>query len=290
MGLRLKFNLAILAALAAGYLVAVVVLNRVYFDNAREGVLQNARIMMTAANAIRAYTVEELVPLLPMERDGKFVPATVPAYAAQKNFNKVQAAVPGFSYREAALNPTNLSDRAQDWEADIINAFRNDAAKPEFVVERETPTGPTLHLARPLVVKDTACLSCHSTSYDAPVALTRSYGLVNGFGWKLHETIGAQIVTIPMAIPLELAHRAYVSFLIILLAVFAVVLVTLNLLLHYLVIKPVKRVSGMANAVSLGEADVETYVKPGKDEISSLSVSFDRMRQSLDHAMQMLKG
>ncbi len=290
MGLRLKFNLAILAALAAGYLVAVVVLNRVYFDNAREGVLQNARIMMTAANAIRAYTVEELVPLLPMERDGKFVPATVPAYAAQKNFNKVQAAVPGFSYREAALNPTNLSDRAQDWEADIINAFRNDAAKPELVVERETPTGPTLHLARPLVVRDPACLSCHSTSYDAPVALTRSYGLVNGFGWKLHETIGAQIVTIPMAIPLELAHRAYVSFLIILLAVFAVVLVTLNLLLHYLVIKPVKRVSGMANAVSLGEADVETYVKPGKDEISSLSVSFDRMRQSLDHAMQMLKG
>ena len=74
------------------------------------------------------------------------------------------------------------------------------------------------------------------------------------------------------------------------LAVFAVVLVTLNLLLHYLVIRPVKRVSVMANAVSLGEADVETYVKPGKDEISSLSVSFDRMRQSLDHAMQMLKG
>jgi HAMP domain-containing protein len=106
----------------------------------------------------------------------------------------------------------------------------------------------------------------------------------------LHETIGAQIVTIPMALPLALAHRAYVSFLVILLAVFAVVLVVLNLLLHYLVINPVIRVSRMAEAVSLGETDVETYVKPGKDEISSLSVSFDRMRQSLDHAMQMLKG
>jgi HAMP domain-containing protein len=290
MGLRLKFNLAILAALAAGFLVASIVLNRVYFDNAREEVLRNARIMMAAANAIRTYTVEELVPLLPSERDGKFVAASVPAYAAQKNFSTVQASFPGFSYREPALNPTNLSDRAQDWEADIINTFRNDATKADVVVERETATGPTLHLARPLVVRDQACLSCHNTSYDAPVALTRTYGLVNGFGWKLHETIGAQIVTIPMALPLALAHRAYVSFLIILLAVFTVVLVVLNLLLHYLVINPVIRVSRMADAVSLGEADVETYVKPGKDEISSLSVSFDRMRQSLDHAMQMLKG
>ena len=63
----------------------------------------------------------------------------------------------------------------------------------------------------------------------------------------------------------------------------------INLLLHYLVIAPVKRVSAMADAVSLGQENVERYVKPGKDEISLLSVAFNRMRQSLDHAMAMLK-
>jgi protein-histidine pros-kinase len=63
----------------------------------------------------------------------------------------------------------------------------------------------------------------------------------------------------------------------------------LNLLLHYLVIVPVKRVSAVADAVSLGEENVEAYVKPGKDEISSLSVSFNRMRESLKHAMEMIK-
>jgi HAMP domain len=50
----------------------------------------------------------------------------------------------------------------------------------------------------------------------------------------------------------------------------------LNLLLHYLVIAPVKRVSAMADAVSLGTEHVEAYIKPGKDEISSLAVSFNR--------------
>jgi HAMP domain-containing protein len=288
MGLRAKFNLVILAAFAVGFLIAAIVLNRVFIDNAREQVLQNARIMMTAANAIRTYTAEELVPLLPKERDGKFVPETVPAYAAQKNFKTVQTAFAGFTYREPALNPTNPSDRAQDWEADIIGMFRNDAARNEVVIERDTPLGPTLHLARPIAIRDPTCLTCHSTPTAAPAALAQSYGTANGFGWKLNETIGAQVLSVPMAVPLKLARDAYKTFLVILVAVFAIVCVVLNLLLHYLVIAPVRRVSAMANAVSLGEEGVESYIKPGNDEISSLSVSFNRMRESLKHAMDMI--
>ena len=289
MGLRSKFNLVILAAFAVGFLIAAIVLNRVFINNARDQVLQNARIMITAANAIRKYTAQELVPLLPMERDGKFVPETVPAYAAQKNFEDVRAAFDGFVYREPALNPTNLSNRAQDWEADIIGLFRNDPKQQELIVERDTPIGPTLNLARPIPIHDEACLACHSTPSAAPAALTRTYGTVNGFGWKLNETIGAQILSVPMAVPLQLAHAAYVTFLIILVATFAIVFVVLNLLLHYLVIMPVKRVSAMADAVSLGAEDVEVYVKAGTDEISSLSISFNRMRESLKKAMELIK-
>jgi HAMP domain-containing protein len=290
MGLRVKFNLALLAAFAVGMLVAVVVLQHVFINYARTQVLENASIMMTAANAIRNYTTRDLVPLLPMEHNGKFVAESVPAYAAQKNFKEVQAAFAGFSYREPALNPTNLSNRAQGWEADIINLFRNEPARHEFVTERDTPNGPTLNLARPLTISSVACLTCHSTPSVAPAALTRSYGSVNGFGWKLNETIGAQIVSVPMAVPFKLAREAYVSFLIILLAIFAVVFVVLNLLLHYLILAPIKKVSAIADAVSLGEENVETYVKPGNDEISSLSVSFNRMRESLKRAMEMLKA
>jgi methyl-accepting chemotaxis protein len=289
MGLRAKFNLVILAAFAVGLLIAAIVFDRVFIDNAREQVLQNARIMMTEANAIRNYTDKELGPLLPMEVNGKFVPETVPAFAAQKNFKDVQAAFAGFTYREPALNPTNLSDRAQDWEADIIGLFRNEPTRQELVVERDTSVGRTLNLARPVSIDDDACLACHSTSSAAPAALTRTYGTANGFGWKLHETIGAQFVSVPMAVPLALAHDAYYTFLSALIAIFAVVFVILNLLLHYLVVVPVKRVSAIADAVSLGEENVEAYVKPGKDEISSLSVSFNRMRESLKHAMEMIK-
>jgi protein-histidine pros-kinase len=287
--LRTKFNLVILAACAVGFVIAAILLDYVTRDSAREQVLQNARIMMSAANAIRGYTASHLVPLLPQERDGQFVPETVPAFAAVTNFKALQTAFAGFSYREAALNPTNLTNRAHDWEADIIHTFRDEPIREEIVIERLTPAGPLLHVARPIAVRTETCLSCHSTPSSAPAALIRTYGSTNGFGWKLHETIGAQILTVPMAIPLQIARQTYVTFLIILAAIFAVVFVVINLLLHYHVIRPVKRVSAMAEAASLGDEDVEVYIKPGKDEISSLSIAFNRMRESLKHAMDLLK-
>jgi protein-histidine pros-kinase len=289
MGLRTKFNLAILVAFAIGFAAAAFGLHGLFVNDARDAVLQNARIMMTAANAIRKYTADNLVPLLPLEHNGKFVAETVPAFAAQTNFKDVQAAFAGYTYREPALNPTNLEDRAQDWEADIIRLFRTDASKKEMAVERDTPIGPTLNLARPVTITDQACLMCHTTAAAAPPILTQTYGSANGFGWQLNETVGAQIVTVPMAVPLKVAQDAFVTFLIVLVVIFVAIFIILNVMLHYLVITPVKRVSAMADAVSLGAEDVETYIKPGKDEISSLSVSFNRMRESLKHAMDMIK-
>src|SRR4051794_37367465 len=223
MGLRTKFNLVILAAFAVGFLVAAAVLYRVVNENARDQVLQSARVMITGANAIRTYTSSDLAPLLPTEHAGKFVPERVPAFAAQKTFKQLQNAFPGYAYREAALNPTNLVDRAYDWEADIIHAFRDDPARQEILSERDTPTGQLLHLARPIKVGTEACLTCHSTPEKAPPSLTLTYGTANGFGWKIDEVIGAQIVTVPMTLPLKVAREAYLTSLIILVGIFAVV-------------------------------------------------------------------
>jgi HAMP domain-containing protein len=288
MGLRAKFNLALLAAFAVGFGVAAIVLYKVFVADARGQVLQSARIMMTAATAVRKYTADELDPVLPATKDGKFVPETIPFFAAQKTFADVQAAFPGFGYREYALNPTNPNDRAPDWAADIIRGFRVDADKTEAVIERDSPNGPTLNLARPISIRDQACLSCHDTPAAAPAGMIASYGTANGFGWKFGETVGTQIVSVPMTVPLRIAFDAYKTFLGILIGIFAVIFLVINLLLHFVVIQPVKRVSAMADAVSIGEDNVEAYIKPGRDEISSLSVSFNRMRESISRAMAML--
>lgn len=289
MGLRAKFNLAFIAAFLVGFVAAGVILQQLFIDNAREQTLQNARIMISAANAIRTYTAHEIVPLTGFEKGGKFLPQSVPSYAAQTNFHEVAAQFADFTYKEATLNPTAPTDRASDWEADFINDFRAHASETELVGERNTATGRALTLAHPITIHDPACLSCHSTPAAAPASMIALYGTANGFGWNNNETVGAQIVSVPMSVPLAKAQHTFIVFMAILFAVFLVIIVILNVLLHYVVIQPVVRVSRIANAVSLGEPDVEEYEKKGNDEIASLSQSFNRMRRSLDSAMSMLQ-
>ncbi len=54
----------------------------------------------------------------------EFLPQSVPFYAATEHFLRLHAERPDYSYQEATLNPTNLRDRATDWQADIIQRFR----------------------------------------------------------------------------------------------------------------------------------------------------------------------
>ena len=75
----------------------------------------------------------------------------------------------------------------------------------------------------------------------------------------------------------------------VLVAVFAVTIVLLNLLLHFVIVKPIRRMSAIASEVSLGNMDAPEFAERGRDEIASLAGSFNRMRRSLANAMKLLE-
>ena len=93
-----------------------------------------------------------------------------------------------------------------------------------------------------------------------------------------------------MSVALDKANRLFLLFLGGLAAVFGAVLVVLNLLLHTMVVRPVRRISQVASEVSLGNMDTPEYEARGRDEIASLAMSFNRMRRSLANAMTMLEA
>ena len=99
--------------------------------------------------------------------------------------------------------------------------------------ERDTPTGRALYIARPIQIGNPACLGCHSTPDAAPATMIKLYGPANGFGWKLNEVVGAQVVSVPMAVPLQNAQRAFYTFMGSLVAVFALVFIALNVMLNW---------------------------------------------------------
>ena len=288
MKLSAKFNLVFFSVFLAGLLLTAVLSYRILQDNARREIVEQAGLMMEAALAMRGYTVGEIRPLLAPHMTAEFLPQTVPAYAATQAFAQLQKHHTEYSYKEATLNPTNPRNRAVDWEADIVTLFRNKSEEAQIIGERETPTGRSLYLARPIRITNPACLACHSTPDAAPAAMLARYGDSNGFGWQLNEVVGAQVVSVPMSVPIERANHAYYTFMGTLTGVFLVIVVILNLMLRRIVITPVTRMAEIADEVSTGKADAPLFELKGKDEISVLSASFNRMRRSLEKAMAML--
>jgi protein-histidine pros-kinase len=289
MRLALKFNLALLLVFAIGFAAAGIVSHSMLAANARAEVLESARMIMASALASRSYTQTQVAPLLKKLETDDFIPQTVPAFGATEQFNMLHTQFPDYAYKEATLNPTNLRDKASEWEADVVNRFRQYPDEKELIVERETPTGRSLALARPIRIGDPGCLTCHSTVDEAPAALLKRYGPANGFGWQLHDVIGAQIVSVPMALPVHRADSAFWAFMSSMAGIFLIVFAALNLLLMIIVVRRVTRLARVADEVSLGKMDAPDFPAGGKDEVSRLAQSFNRMKTSLAHAIKLLE-
>ena len=288
MRLLLKFNLMFLLILLLGLGVSAFISRNLLQGNAKDEVLNNARLLMEKATAVRAYTSTQITGLLSTQMKYEFLPQSVPSYSAVEVLNSLHAKYPQFSYKEATLNPTNPRDRASGWEVDVVNRFRGDDALKETVGQRETPSGTELFVARPLRITNPACLQCHSSVETAPKTLVDRYGPANGFGWNLNEVIGAQIVSVPMSLPQQRAERSFNVFMGSQLAIFAAVGVALNLMIWLLIVRPVTRLSSLADRVSQGELDAPAFASASKDEIGTLAASFNRMRTSVVQAMRML--
>jgi protein-histidine pros-kinase len=287
MKLLVKFNLIFLLVFVLGLAVSSVVARRLLQDAAQEEVADRARLLMEKASVVSAYTVNQIRPLLETQMKYTFLPQSVPAYSATEVLAGLKKAYPDYSFKTAMLNPTNPRDRAVAWEEDVIARFRDQPDSKEVMGHRDTPNGPSFYIARPIRITNPACLACHSTPDAAPKTLIDRYGPSNGFGWTMNDTLGVQVVSVPMDVPLKRADRSLLMVVGLLSAMFLLIGATLNFMLWKLVIQPVSQLSVLADRVSLGEEAPQFEVK-SKDEIGVLAESFGRMRKSLAHAMKML--
>jgi HAMP domain-containing protein len=289
--LLIKFNLVLLIVFGIGMYLIARNAHNFLIQVAKQQVLQQAELMSASASATKDYTEHQVSPVLEgtKEHASTFLPQTIPFYATTVTFQTVRNSYPDYTIREAALNPTRLTDRATDWEADLINYFRNDPSKKEVIGQRQTPTGEILYVANPIVAAG-GCLQCHSQPAMAPAAMVKRYGSQNGFGWQQNETVGAQIISVPMSVPLKMANDGFRDLLVSLGIIFLATMAMIDLAMYLLVIRPLNRVSRSADRISKGEVDLPPLVVKGHDEISAVTASFNRMHTSLIKAFEMLNG
>jgi protein-histidine pros-kinase len=96
-------------------------------------------------------------------------------------------------------------------------------------------------------------------------------------------------VSVPMTVALDKADQAFRTFMTSLLVVFLLAFVVMNVALSVLIIRPIIRMAGAADEVSIGNLAVPEFAVKGHDEIGTLATSFNRLRRSLQKAMQLLE-
>jgi HAMP domain-containing protein len=286
-----KFNLVLIFVFGAAVSITGYIARQFLQQDARHEVLQQAQLLVGAAGAMRTYTTDQLDPLLEahQEHSTTFIAQSIPFFGATEVFNYLRKTYPAYTYKEATLNPTNPRDRAADWEADVIQSFRNHSDEAQMLGQRDTPEGESLWLAHPIKV-EASCLECHSSPSTAPAALVKVYGRDNGFNWKTGDIVGAQIVSVPMSVPIKIADREFKALMVSLGSVFLVTLVLLDAALIVLVVRPVSRLSRMADEISKGNLQVPEIPVKGSDEIAQLARSFNRMYVSLGKAIKLLES
>jgi methyl-accepting chemotaxis protein len=290
MNLAVKVHLVLAGTLAAGLTVCAGLAHHFLNVEANARTVDNSRLVMEAADAVHSYTGKRIKPLLEAQLKYEFQPESKPNFSAIQLLGALQKGELNVSYKEVALNPTNPRDRASEWESAVITRLRKDDKLGEIVGESDTPAGRVHYLARPITVRDAACLQCHGAADAAPQTVLDKYGKVNGFGWQMNETIGAQIVAMPSAERSEQVLAAWRKVVLALGAVFAVVFVALSVLLTIFVIRPVSRLAAAAEKVSLDDDMNAPLEARGNDEVAVLTRAFERVRTSLSRAMAMIDG
>lgn len=289
MKLLAKFNLILVLLFSAGGLLISLLAYQFLISNARREVMAQAQLMMASSRSVRDYTSSDLKGLLEQNpaHKTKFLAETVPAFGAISTFNRLRQKYPEYSYREASINPTNPEDRASDWEADVIAYLREHPDRKDFSGERETAAGPAIFLASPLKADET-CMECHSRPAVAPAAMIASYGPDHGFGWKPGSVVAAQIVSVPMSVPIGIAKKAFHFLLIYLVIALVATIAALDAGVYFIVLRPLRLVSEAADRASKGEVDPTPLTITGNDEIAELTASFNRMQVSLAKALKLL--
>jgi len=237
MDTRTRLKLCLALAFGLMFCASSALMYRSLMADARSEVRRESLLRMETALAVRAYTIEEVRPLLQQHGELYREPA-VPAHAAIRVMELLEHDHPSYRYQEVALEPTNPSHRAQGWQLGAISRFRDDPSLRELTVMTDAATGPVMNVLRP--VRPTSdCMACHGALDHAPAELLQRYGR-NGFGWKVGDTVGAQIVSVPTAHAYAQAREAWGWHVAAMLAVFGVLFLVLDRMLGRGVIGPIE--------------------------------------------------
>lgn len=290
-----QFTLLLILIFLGGIILSGITLSEAMRHKAEDEITTKAEILTQTMNAVRSYTSDHIAPLLQdqLETAPTFVSEVVPAFSARQVFEnfRSQPEYRNFFYKEAALNPTNLKDKADAFEANLVEQFRNQPDLTKLSGYRNLTGVEQFFTARPLRVKAESCLQCHSQPSIAPKNQLVTYGTENGFGWRLNDVVAAQTIYVPSSEVFAKGNQYLALTMGIFASVFAAVVLLINRLLKRRVIRPIQQLTTIARKMTTDAMTVEQVsefnspaiakVARRADEPGQLARAFQHMAQEV---------
>lgn len=289
MRIETRFTWIIAFCFCFGVSIAGYISYKLEARHAYEEVKLKADMLLETALSVRAYTVDEVAPVLKTIKGDEFHASQVPSFAAQNTMHRLTQKFPDYTYRESSLNPTNLADRASDWEVGLLREFKQDGKRRELLGETGSGKDRHFYVARPIRMTSTACLQCHSTPDVAPPAMVAKYGPYNGFGWQMGDVIGLQLVEVPTAPTQAKAFNSVLVTIGSLTSVFVLTAVVFLLLLRRHVTHPLELLTRVAHAASVEQKAGDADFPSVGGQFGELHQAIVRLRSSVDRALMLFE-
>lgn len=281
--LATKFTLLLSLVFIGAILVSGIVLSKALEHKAESEINYRSQVIAGMVNSVREYTGSRVSPLLTpkLETETAFIPEVIPSFAAREVFENLRKnqEYKNLFYKDATLNPTNLRDKADDFETKLVERFRQEPNLKTVSGFRNFFGEELFYSARPFSVTNPKCLRCHSTPEAAPKSHLASYGSENGFGWQLNEVLGTQVIYIPASEVFDNARQASALFVSIFIGIFALVILLINYLLKQNVLQPIKPLAQVAQKISTDEMSAEEAEEYERKKLAPIAKRTDELGQ-----------
>lgn len=280
MSLKLKINLLLLCLGILSSLAIATFNYTVEKEQVFKQAFSEAEIISNFGMAARRYTVETMRPIAMSSAQG-FHPEIMGGFFVARGIADLfSQAQPGYSFKQAALNPVNPQNKADAQEEDIIRYFQ---ANPGVAVREglmDKAGKKYFFVAKPVKV-EASCMTCHGSKDTAFPGRVSRYPGDGGYNYKVGGVEATFINYVPIqkaldkvkATAVKTAMAGVISILVIVLAVW--------LFVQYFITKPIVNLTTTADAISHGQGLETELAAPSKDEIGDLYNAFNRMRVSV---------
>lgn len=287
-------GLGLAMALMVGFfaLVLSMHLGRLMEGEARE----KAALILSQVEAVQGYVRSTLRPamyrLLP--EDQFVLEAMSTSFVTRAVMSDQNLSREAFTYRRVGIGARNPDYEADDSERAYIERFASDKSLTRMEEFVEIKGERHFVTARPQRF-EAACLRCHGDPAEAPRELLDKYGATRGFGRKVGELAGIDLVRLKVQRDVGGIREATLSFALLFAGGILVLFLTIQGFFHRLVVQSLRRVTGVMRRLFPEEAAGEAATKEAAaaqeaaaqdDEIEGLLHGFESFAQQLKRARQ----